>query len=262
MILRVVLLAAIALSLAACASSPTGRSQLILVSDADVNRMGGQAYQQLKSETPMSQNRAKVDTVNCITAALVAQLQEPHAPQQWEVTVFAEDSVNAFALPGGYIGVFEGLMNVAQNQHQLAAVIGHEIAHVTARHGAERVSRHQATGFAVNVLGSASGSQQTAALLGMGAQVGVLLPFGRAQETEADLLGLDYMARAGFNPAASVELWQNMEKASGGGRPPALLSTHPSGEGRIRDLTRRMPQAMELYRAAQAQGLRPSCDAQ
>jgi len=168
--------------------------------------------------------------------------------------------INAFALPGGYMGVFEGLMNVAEDQHQLAAVIGHEIAHVTARHGAERVSRHQATGFAVNVLGGATGSQQTAALLGLGAQVGLLLPFGRAQETEADRLGLDYMARAGFNPAGAVKLWNNMAQASGGGGPPAFLSTHPTSDSRIRDLTNRMPRAMELYREAQARGLRPACD--
>ena len=184
MFARIALLSVVALALAACAASPTGRSQLLLVSDADVNRMGSQAFQQIKAETELSRDRAKVTMVNCITEAIVTQLQEPHAPQVWEVTVFAEDSVNAFALPGGYIGVFEGLMKVAENQHQLAAVIGHEIAHVTARHGAERISRHQATGFAVNVLGGATGSRETAALLGLGAQVGLLLPFGRAQETD------------------------------------------------------------------------------
>lgn len=260
MFARSALLAVVTLTLAACAASPTGRSQLLLVSDAEVNRMGSQAYQQMRAELEPSRDRAKVTMVNCITEALVMQLDEPHAPDTWEVTVFADDMINAFALPGGYIGVFEGLMNVAEDQHQLAAVIGHEIAHVTARHGAERISRHQATGFAVNVLGGATGSQQTAALLGLGAQVGLLLPFGRAQETEADLLGLDYMARAGFNPAGAVKLWNNMAQASGRGGPPTFLSTHPTSDSRIRDLNNRMPRAMELYREAQARGLRPACD--
>lgn len=260
MLTRIMLLAAATALVAACASSPTGRSQLILVSDSDINRMGQQSYRQMQSELPLSRNRAMVTRINCITEAIIVHLQEPHAPQTWEVTVFAEDSINAFALPGGFIGVFEGMTGVAEDQHQLAAVIGHEIAHVTARHGAERVSRHQATGFAVNVLGSASGTQQTAALLGMGAQVGLLLPFDRAQETEADVLGLDYMARAGFNPAASVKLWQNMAEASGRGGPPSFLSTHPSGTERIRQLNNRLPQAMQLYRQAQSQGLNPTCD--
>jgi predicted Zn-dependent protease len=260
MFARIALLSVVALTVAGCAASPTGRSQLLLVSDAEVNRMGSQAFQQIKAESELSRDRAKVTMVNCITEAIVVQLQEPHAPQVWEVTVFSEDSINAFALPGGYIGVFEGLMKVAEDQHQLAAVIGHEIAHVTARHGAERISRHQATGFAVNVLGGATGSRETAALLGLGAQVGLLLPFGRAQETEADLLGLDYMARAGFNPAGAVKLWNNMEKAGGRGGPPAFLSTHPSSDSRIRDLNDRMSRAMELYREAQARGLRPACD--
>ncbi len=260
MFTRIMLLAAATALVGACAASPTGRSQLILVSDADINRMGQQSYRQMQSEMPLSRNRAMVTRINCITEAIIVELQEPHAPQTWESTVFAEDSINAFALPGGYIGVFEGMTRVAEDQHQLAAVIGHEIAHVTARHGAERVSRHQATGFAVNVLGAASGTQQTAALLGMGAQVGVLLPFDRAQETEADLLGLDYMARAGFNPAASVKLWQNMAEASGSGGPPSFLSTHPSGAERIRQLNNRLPDAMKLFREAQSQGRNPSCD--
>ena len=222
--------------------------------------MGGQAYQQIKAETPLSNNRRQVEMIQCIAEALVMQLDEPHAPEVWEITLFAEDMVNAFALPGGYVGVYEGLLRVAEgDQHQIAAVIGHELAHVTARHAAERVSRHQATGFAVNVLGGASGSQATAALLGLGAQVGVLLPFNRAQETEADVLGLDYMARAGFDPRASVTLWENMARASGSGGPPQLLSTHPASDTRIRDLNRRIPAAMELYEEAQAAGRTPAC---
>lgn len=251
--------ALIAVAVAACAASPTGRAQLITVSDSEINRMGGQAYQQIKAETPMSTDRRKIEMVQCITEAIVMELDEPHAPEAWEVTLFADDSVNAFALPGGYIGVFEGLLNVAEDQHQLAAVIGHEIAHVTARHAAERVSRHQSTGFAVNVLGGASGSQQTAALLGLGAQVGLLLPFNRTQESEADILGLDYMARAGFDPNGSVKLWRNMQEASGSSGPPEFMSTHPSGDRRIRDLTNRIPAAMELYREAQAAGRDPGC---
>jgi predicted Zn-dependent protease len=184
----------------------------------------------------------------------------------WEVVVFREESANAFALPGGKIGVHTGLLKVAKTDGQLAAVLGHEVGHVIARHGAERVSSGMATqgGLAAIdafILGkSVSGGQRQLILggLGLASQVGVLLLFSRSHESEADLIGLDLMSRAGFDPRQSVELWRNMA-AAGGGQPPQWLSTHPSHETRISALQAGIPESLRKYEAAQAGGKRPSC---
>jgi predicted Zn-dependent protease len=153
---------------------------------------------------------------------------------------------------------------VARNQHQLATVMGHEVAHVLADHGNERVSNQFATQSGLELVQAMSGGpspaqEQLMGALGVGAQVGVLLPFGRAQEREADLIGLDLMARAGFDPRESVNLWKNMGEA-GGSQPAEFLSTHPSHGSRIRDLDARMGSALKLYEAGQAMGHAPECD--
>lgn len=250
--------------LVACATSPTGRSQFILIPESDMAQMGTQAFQQIKQEQKVSGDRRLRRYVQCVTDAITAELEGPHASTEWEVRLFEDDSANAFALPGGKIGVHTGMLDVAHNQHQLAAVIGHEVGHVMARHGAERVSQQFAAGTALQLVGSyvgdeSSNSSKTAmALLGLGAQVGVLLPYSRLQESEADVIGLDLMARAGFEPGQSVNLWQNMAE-QGGSRPPEFLSTHPDPEGRIAKLREHMPEAEGIYREARASGRRPSC---
>jgi len=249
--------------LAACVTSPLGRRQLRLFPESQMDAMGVAAYGTMQSEMPRSSDPAVNAYVNCVVGAVVAALPDPERRYNWEVTVFQEPSANAFALPGAKIGVHTGLLGVAAGQGQLAAVVGHEIGHVLAGHSNERVSTAYATQTGlqiVQVLAGASspGQQQLLALLGVGAEVGVILPFSRAQEREADLLGLDLMARAGFDPRESVALWQNMAQA-GGARPPELLSTHPSSESRMRDLQTRMPEALQLYEAERAQGRRPRC---
>jgi predicted Zn-dependent protease len=261
--LRIPLLAATA-CLTACATSPLGRDQLILFPDDQVAEMGVTAYQELKSSTPVTKNSDASRYVSCVADALTRALPDDSATQgQWEVTVFADDQINAFALPGGKIGVYEGLLSVAENQDQLATVIGHEIAHVLSRHSNERISTQYATSTGLE-LASVLAGQSTPAkqtlfgLLGVGTQVGVLLPFGRKQESEADLVGLELMAKAGFDPRQSVDLWQNMNAASGGG-PPEFLSTHPSGETRIKALQQFMPNVMPLAEQARARGTRPDC---
>lgn len=247
------------LLLIGCASSPTGRTQLIIVSDQAVDRMGSDAFAQISAQLTPSRDEQAIRRVQCIVDAITPVVLESHVPKQWQVAVFAEPAVNAFAVPGGYIGVFEGMLNLAEDQHQLAAVIGHEMAHVTARHAAERISQHETTGFAVRILAGSTGSDQAAALLGLGAQVGILLPFSRAQELEADVLGLQYMAQAGFDPMAAVALWENMEAASRRA-PPEFLSTHPSSRARIDALRARTPEAMQWYEEARSQGRAPECD--
>jgi len=249
--------------LAACATSPLGRSQLQLFSDADLSQMGLAAYDDIRKKQPTDANPAANAYVRCVADAITAVV--PGNRQSWQVTLFRDDSANAFALPGGKIGVNSGLLKVASNQDQLATVIGHEVAHVLARHSGERLSNQAVVDTGLQAAQAISGSmspakQQLMGLLGVGAQVGVLLPFSRTQESEADLLGLDLMARAGFDPRQSVALWQNMERAGGSG-PPAFLSTHPSPGGRIEALQNRLPQALELHQQARAQGRKPACRA-
>ena len=251
------------LVLTACATSPLGRSQLQLFSDDDLAQMGLAAYSDIQKKQPRDDSPAANAYVRCVAHAVTGALPGP--AQTWEVTLFRDDSANAFALPGGKIGVNTGLLRVATSQDQLATVIGHEVAHVLARHSGERLSNQAVVETGLQAVQAISGAttpakQQLMGLLGVGAQVGVLLPFSRAQESEADLLGLDLMARAGFDPRQSVVLWQNMERASGNG-PPAFLSTHPSPEGRMQALQDRLPQALELYQQARAQGRKPSCRA-
>jgi len=247
----------------ACATSPTGRTQLKLFSEAELDAMGAAAFANVKQETPAARDSREVAYVRCIAGAITGAIQRSAQRGAWEVAVFDEKQANAFALPGRKIGVFSGIVEVAATPDQLATVIGHEVAHVLAGHPNERLSTAYATQSGLQILavlsGASSGSQsQLMALLGLGAQVGVEMPFARSQETEADLLGLDLMARAGFDPRASVEFWRNMAKA-GGANPPTFLSTHPSRESRMRELNARLPRALPLYQQARAAGRRPSC---
>lgn len=244
--------------LAACQTSPLGRQQLRLLPEDQVAEMGATAYDQIKRKTPIVRDPRAVNYVNCIADAITRQVSQG----RWEVNIFQNKTANAFALPGGKIGVNTGMLNLAENQNQLAAVIAHEVAHVTTRHANERISNQYATQTGTQLigalLGGGQGGQAIASLLGAGAQYGILLPYGRAQESEADLIGLDLMARAGFDPRASIDLWQNMAR-SNRGAPPEFLSTHPSGTTRIGDLNNRMPQALQLYEQARASGARPNC---
>jgi predicted Zn-dependent protease len=254
--------AALAVGGLACATSPLGRSQLIMFPDSEVAAMGVAAYAKLKAETPVSSDTAEQRYVRCVVDAITAELKPGEGPGSWEVTLFEDPSANAFALPGGKIGVDTGLLKVATNQDQLAAVIGHEVAHVLSRHANERISTEYAAQTGLELVGAiaggSAGSQQLMGLLGVGAQVGVILPFSRTQEAEADSIGVELMARAGFDPAQSISLWENME-ASGGEAPPELLSTHPSSASRIEKLRARVPQVMPTYEQARAAGRRPEC---
>lgn len=249
---------------AACAVSPTGRKQLTLMPESQMIVMGVQSFNEIQDNTPQEKDPLVNAYVQCIAAAITRLPEVRKQSADWEVVVFDDKTVNAFALPGGKIGVYKGLLSVAESQSQLAAVLGHEVGHVLARHGNERVSQQFAVGETLAVLdawmaaGNKSSRESAMALLGLGSQVGVLLPFSRLQESEADTIGQDLMARAGFDPRESVTLWQNMGKA-GGEQPPEFLSTHPAHQTRIKDLQSGAGHALELYRQAQSEGLRPDC---
>ena len=253
------ILVAVIPALQGCATSPLGRSQLTLMPDSEMSAMGGQAFENLRQKTALSQNQSANAYVECVAQALAREVGG-----QWEVAVFQDPAANAFALPGGKIGVNAGMLNVAANQHQLATVIGHELSHVLARHGNERLSQEMAMKQGLSMLQavanptSATG-QTLMGLMGVGAEYGVLLPYSRIQESEADLMGLDLMAKAGFDPNESIALWTNMERATGGAQPAEFMSTHPSHATRIQDLQKRLPDALALSKQAQANGKNPQC---
>lgn len=234
------LLALLGLALSACTASPTGRNQLILFSDQQMSSLGSQSFEQMKQTQEISQDKRTNDYVRCVADAIIPHVPGFSANSAWEVVVFDSEQVNAFALPGGKIGVYTGLLEVAENQHQLATVIGHEIAHVLASHSNERMSQAQLTNAGLQITNIALNNSEyrdmAMAALGLGMQYGVILPYGRTQESEADIMGLEYMAKAGFDPRESIALWHNMAKAAGGAQPPELLSTHPSHSTRISDL--------------------------
>jgi len=246
----------------ACSSSPTGRRTLKVFSNAQMSEMGIAAFDELKKETPVSGDARAQAYVRCVAQAITREITTPGAPRSWEVVVFADDSANAFALPGGKIGVHTGLFKVATNQDQLATVIGHEVAHVLADHSNERASTQLATSGALEAMKTLGGppspaKSRTIAVLGAGAQVGVILPFSRSQESEADVLGLDLMAKAGFDPREGPALWENMAKL--GGAPPEILSTHPSSGTRIQALRERVKTTLPISEKARAAGKRPRC---
>lgn len=244
-------------ALAGCATSPTGRSQLLVFPADQLDAMGVQAFEEMRTQLPVESDPAINAYVRCVANAITAKVDNKGA--SWEVVVFKDDNPNAFALPGGKMGVYTGMLTVAQNQDQLASVLGHEVGHVLAQHGNERISQQQLTNVA---LAAAAGSGYvdplTMQALGLGAQVGILLPYSRTHESEADVIGLDLMSRAGFDPRQSVQLWKNMEKA-GGGAPPEFLSTHPASGTRIDNLLSKMSGALQTYNEARAKGNKPNC---
>ena len=261
MLTKIIVTVITVLTLIGCATSPLGRKQLAFMPDDELVQMGSKAFTNLKQETKLETSSQVKRYVNCVTQPII---KVSNSPIKWEVAVFRDNSANAFALPGGKVGVHTGMLKVAENQHQLAAVIGHEIAHVLADHSNERVSQEFALqqGMAlVQALGNvqSESGQMLMGLLGVGAQVGILLPYSRVHESEADEMGLYFMAQAGFDPKESTRLWQNMSKGSGDSAPPEFLSTHPSHDTRIARLNQAMPRAIQLYNQARANGKKPRC---
>ena len=267
--MRKFLLALAAASLvAACATtiSPTGRTQYVgAVPQDQLNELGTQAFTQMKSQQQVTGGQQS-SYVSCIVNAVVRELPAEQQRIRWESAVFVDDNPNAFALPGGKVGVNTGIFKVARDQDQLAAVIAHEIGHVIARHHDERITRQYGAAGALQIVGALLGSRYgegvgNAAMQGgsIAAQAGFLLPGSRAQETEADVVGQRLMAQAGFDPRKAVDLWQNMIAASSGSRPPQWLSTHPNPEARIGELQSRAASLVPVYEQARASGRRPAC---
>jgi len=235
----------------------SGRKQLILTSAAQETQMGLAAFTQIKREEKISHDVMANDRVTEVGRRIARSVGRDLPEAKWEFVVFDSAELNAFALPGGKVGVYLGLLNLAESNDELAAVIGHEIAHVTSRHAGERMS-HQMLASGVQegsemIMDAKDVDPQkraiTRTMLGIGTTVGAILPFSRLHESEADAIGLRFAAGAGYDPRAAVTFWQRMQKANEGQqRPPEFLSTHPSSQTRIADLKRLAPNYLPLYR--------------
>jgi predicted Zn-dependent protease len=246
------------LILSACATAPyTQRSQLILISASEENRLGVQAFQQVLAKEKVTRDPVLQGVVDRIGWRVATAANRPDF--QWQfVVIDNQKTANAFALPGGKVAVYTGIFPVSKTEGGLAAVMAHEVAHVLARHGGERLSQGLlaqmgAVAVQVGMAGSDPGVVQgVMAAYGLGANVGVLLPYSRLQESEADRIGIILMAQAGYDPREAVHLWERMAQQDRN-RPPEFFSTHPSAGTRIQDLQRSMPNALTYYRPASEQ---------
>jgi predicted Zn-dependent protease len=261
-----------ALSLGACSTTTeqgavgVERRQLLLVSSAELDQAAAAQYQDvLKEQTPkgnVNKDPQQVERVRGITKRLIPQtavFRKDALDWKWEVNVLTSPQVNAWCMPGGKIAVYTGIIEkLSITDDELAAVLGHEISHALREHSRERASQQVAAGVGASLAGVLADifvpgtGQLGAAAAGVGGQVGVLLPYSRLHETEADRMGVELAARAGYDPRAAIALWQKMAKLSGGGAPPALLSTHPSNEARIKDLEVFSQRVLPLYEQARA----------
>ena len=254
----------LALFFSACATVPiTDRRQVNLIPRSNILSMSFQQYDQFLQNHELSQDQDKVRTVeevgNKVKTAVQQYFKERDRSEElqgyeWEFHLVADDKVNAFCMPGGKVVIYEGILDVAQNRTGLAVVMSHEIAHAIAQHGNERMSQQLITKLGGMALAQAvkekpeQTQQLWMAAFGIGAQVGVLLPYSRLHESEADQLGIMFMAMAGYDPRAAVDFWQRMAEQSKSGSPPEFLSTHPSDQSRVENIKEHLPRAMEYYR--------------
>ena len=264
--ITIIVLAAFTSLVMACSQNAiTGRKQLTLYNEADIRSMATDQYRQFLSENKVvSANTNKdAEMVQRVGRRLTAAINQYYAKEglskelegyKWEYNLVDSKDVNAWCMPGGKIVVYTGILPITQNEAALAAVMGHEIAHALAKHGNERMSQataQQLGGVALSVaIANKSPEAQNLFMnaYGIGTTVGGLLPFSRKQELEADKFGLIFTAMAGYNPQEAIHLWERMQQASGGNRPPEFLSTHPSETTRIERLKELMPMALRYYK--------------
>jgi predicted Zn-dependent protease len=233
-------------SLAGCDQVDIGWLAQMLVPPEAEAELGRQAFRQIMSETPVAQDPGLREYVTRVGERIVRASNSPYP--DWQFVVFASEQANAFALPGGRVGVFTGMLQVAADEDQLATVLGHEVGHVNARHGAERMVTEHFIALGLRLVAAllAVGDVQIppdllVALGASAAELGIVRPFSRAQELEADALGLEYMAEAGYEPTAAIEFWRRMQQVSGAGGQLDFLATHPSSARRIEELLERLP---------------------
>jgi predicted Zn-dependent protease len=253
-----ILLAALFLT-TTCARAPqTGRLQFIMVGDSTMNQLGADAYQEILADEKVSKDTRLIKIVERVGARIAKVSNQPNF--KWEFKVIDNpEMVNAFCLPGGKVAVYTGIIPIAECEAGLAVVLSHEIAHATARHGAERMSQQLGANMALEAanIGLQNNKNRDVIMagLGLGTTVGVLLPYSRTHESEADEIGLIYMAKAGYDPNEASRFWERMNAMAKGSRPPQLLSTHPSPDKRSEELKRMVAEVMSLYRSSPQYGL-------
>ena len=255
------------LLVAACASAPfTGRRQFLFTSEGSETRMGYQAFEQMKRQYKLSQDPDTNALVAKVGRRIADAAQRPD--YRWEFVVLEGKEANAFCLPGGKVGIFTGVLKYTKDEAGLATVISHEVAHALARHAGERMSQSmlaQAGGIGLGAaLGGVGSLAGTAIMQGysLGTQLGILLPYSRTQESEADHIGLILMAKAGYDPAQALDFWRRMMTKDKGGKLPQFMSTHPNDANRLKELEEFLPEARQYYVPAQeAQSLPPPAPA-
>lgn len=243
-----------ALALQACFKVPyTGRKHVVLISFDDEVKLGADAYKESLAGARLLTSGKQADTVSRIGKELARTTPEQFRKLKWEFKLVDAPDINAFCLPGGKVAVYSGILPIMSTEAGLAAVVGHEIGHAVARHGAERISGGMLLQLGLSIadvsLGNSEMHDQLMAMMGLGATVGVVLPFSRAHELEADYLGAVFMAKAGYDPKESVAVWERMTELAGGNEL-AFFSTHPSNRKRIERLTEDMATFQKLYKKA------------
>jgi metalloendopeptidase OMA1, mitochondrial len=247
----IVLLIFVLLFIASCVSAPyTGRSQLMLVSERDEVASGQLAYRQILRDSVSTSDQEALRMVRAVGERIAAAANKPD--YRWEFRIINDpETVNAFCVPGGKVAVYTGLFPIARDEAGLAVVLGHEVAHALLRHAGERMSQAEVLGAGMAVAGASGINPQILQALGLGASVGLILPFSRSQESEADHVGLILMAKAGYDPRVALEVWDRMARKEKGA-PPAFLSTHPGYETRVQQLRSFMPEALSYYQPTNA----------
>jgi predicted Zn-dependent protease len=235
------------LFLVGCATAPyTGRSQLMLVPESNEIGSGEQAYRYIMRDSVLSDNAEALRIVRRVGERIARAANKPE--YSWEFRVINDpDNVNAFCVPGGKVAVYTGIFSIAKDEAGLAVILGHEVAHALLRHAGERMSQSQLLGTGLALAGASGVNPQILQALGLGASFGVVLPFSRSQESEADHVGLILMAKAGYDPRVALELWSRMARKEKSA-PADFLSTHPGPEARIQQLEAWMPEALQHYR--------------
>lgn len=264
MMQKVISLVMVITLLYSCATVPvTGRKQLSLVSSGEINAMSAQQYKEVIAKGPLSNNKEQTDLVKRVGVRIQKAVEQYMAQKgasaqlagfNWEFNLIQDDkTVNAWCMPGGKVAFYTAILPVCKDELGIAVVMGHEVAHAIANHGAERMSQGLLAEFGMSTIGAAMGQNPTATqqifmqAVGMGTNVG-MLKFSRSHESEADHMGLIFMAMAGYDPASAPAFWERMATLSGGQQPPEFLSTHPSHDTRIKDLEGWIPEAMQYYK--------------
>jgi predicted Zn-dependent protease len=247
-----------------CSTVPiSGRQQMTLIPESQLVAMSGQQYMEFMKTVRLSRNRGQAETIRAVGQRLrsaveqyaaLHNLSSQFSSYKWEFNLVESEEINAWAMPGGKVVFYTGILPLTANEAGIAVVMGHEIAHVMARHGNERMSQGLLVQFGGMALYTAlqdrplETQQLWMTVFGVGAQLGIMLPYSRLHEKEADRLGMIIMAMAGYDPGAALEFWQRMSTLNKGERPPEFLSTHPSDSTRIRLIKKNIPEAMQYYR--------------